>query len=348
MLALHYVFKRLNGVSARSASSFKFHYWEKETDGRDKEEETVPLASPTQDAAEASFDVVERVRENAGAYDQSSVYNGDRYTFDPRRDSTLMEGTSSAHKKLQTNGKVVIFVGAALSMIDMLTDIVMIVQFFRTGETGYGYASLGSLLFNLLLQTAVTYLQNSVGTWQTILREHMYVWTFVKPWVDAWRVASGAAHLEGRIMNAAYELTFNKGSFDGFSDLDDNELIPAPLPPTTNPRLASGFRFPPYNCAAGETVTYDEESIQGILSACRIDIPTLFGYTDDNLAVGITGSVDLVELDGPVVVLTLGGRFWHQRPTVLMRVKAYLQERCPEIVDVVVGDEWELTDEANV
>ena len=137
-------------------------------------------------------------------------------------------------------------------------------------------------------------------------------------------------------------------SFDGFSDLDDNELIPAPLPPTTNPRLASGFRFPPYNCAAGETVTYDEESIQGILSACRIDIPTLFGYTDDNLAVGITGSVDLVELDGPVVVLTLGGRFWHQRPTVLMRVKAYLQERCPEIVDVVVGDEWELTDEANV
>ena len=79
-----------------------------------------------------------------------------------------------------------------------------------------------------------------------------------------------------------------------------------------------------------------------------MDIPTLFGYSSENLSVGITGSVDLVELDGPVVVVTLGGRFWHQRPTVLARVKAYLLERCPEIVDVVVKDEFELTDEANV
>jgi len=88
--------------------------------------------------------------------------------------------------------------------------------------------------------------------------------------------------------------------------------------------------------------------LDSLLSACRIDLPTLFGYNPENLLVGITGSVDLIDLDGPVVVLTFGGRYWHQRPTVLARVKSYLQERCPEIVDVVVGDEWELTDEANV
>ncbi|GMI37836.1 hypothetical protein TrCOL_g7944 [Triparma columacea] len=137
-------------------------------------------------------------------------------------------------------------------------------------------------------------------------------------------------------------------SFDGFSSLDDNDLIPTPPTPSSNPRLVDGFKYPPYNCDPGETVMYDEESIQGILSACRMDIPTLFGYSSENLSVGITGSVDLVELDGPVVVVTLGGRFWHQRPTVLARVKAYLLERCPEIVDVVVKDEFELTDEANV
>lgn len=75
---------------------------------------------------------------------------------------------------------------------------------------------------------------------------------------------------------------------------------------------------------------------------------TMFGYQAENRGVGITGGVDFVELDGPTVVLHLKGRFWHQRPTVLNRVGSYLMSRIPEIVDVVVEDEWELTDEANV
>jgi hypothetical protein len=74
---------------------------------------------------------------------------------------------------------------------------------------------------------------------------------------------------------------------------------------------------------------------------------TMFGYQAENRGVGITGGVDFVELDGPTVVLHLKGRFWHQRPTVLKRVGAYLMARIPEIVDVIVADEYELTDEAN-
>jgi|EP00970_Alexandrium_tamarense_P002905 hypothetical protein len=73
----------------------------------------------------------------------------------------------------------------------------------------------------------------------------------------------------------------------------------------------------------------------------------MFGYQAENRGVGITGGVDFVELDGPTVVLHLKGRFWHQRPTVLNRVGAYLMARIPEIVDVTVQDEYELTDEAN-
>jgi hypothetical protein len=57
--------------------------------------------------------------------------------------------------------------------------------------------------------------------------------------------------------------------------------------------------------------------------------------------------VDFVELDGPVVVLRLKGRFWHERTTVLDRVANFLQQRIPEIIDVVVEDEWQLTTEAN-
>lgn len=83
------------------------------------------------------------------------------------------------------------------------------------------------------------------------------------------------------------------------------------------------------------------------MAACRQEIGTMFGYQAENRGVGITGGVDFVELDGPTVVLRLKGRFWHQRPTVLKRVGAYLIARIPEIVDVVVDDEYELTDEAN-
>jgi hypothetical protein len=32
---------------------------------------------------------------------------------------------------------------------------------------------------------------------------------------------------------------------------------------------------------------------------------------------------------------------------VLDRVGSYLQSRIPEIIDVVIEDEWQLTDEAN-
>jgi len=73
----------------------------------------------------------------------------------------------------------------------------------------------------------------------------------------------------------------------------------------------------------------------------------LFGYTAENRGVGITGGVDYVELDGPVVVLRLKGRFWHERTTVLNRVSNYLQQRIPEIIDVIVEDEWQLTNDAN-
>jgi hypothetical protein len=83
------------------------------------------------------------------------------------------------------------------------------------------------------------------------------------------------------------------------------------------------------------------------LNACREEIGTVFGYSAENRGVGITGGVDFVEMDGPIVVLSLKGRFWHQRYTVLDRVSLYLQQRIPELIDVVIEDEWQLTDEAN-
>ena len=97
----------------------------------------------------------------------------------------------------------------------------------------------------------------------------------------------------------------------------------------------------------GSRLDLSEETVVSVLAACRDEIGTMFGYTAENRGVGITGGVDFVELDGPTVVLRLHGRFWHERTTVLRRVAAYLVGRIPEIIDVTVDDEWQLTQEAN-
>jgi hypothetical protein len=44
------------------------------------------------------------------------------------------------------------------------------------------------------------------------LKEQFYVWSLVKPGVDAWRVASGVAHEEGQLVSAKFELTWNKSA----------------------------------------------------------------------------------------------------------------------------------------
>jgi hypothetical protein len=108
-----------------------------------------------------------------------------------------------------------------------------------------------------------------------------------------------------------------------------------------------GGEVDPIFVTVGSQLALDEETVLGVLNACRQEIGTVFGYTAENRGVGITGGVDFVEMDGPTVVLRLKGRFWHQRTTVLDRVASYLRSRIPEIIDVVVDDEWQLTDEAN-
>lgn len=42
-----------------------------------------------------------------------------------------------------------------------------------------------------------------------------------------------------------------------------------------------------------------------------------------------SGVVELAELDGPFVKISLKGRFWHKRSTVVARVGNYLKNRIP-------------------
>ena len=71
---------------------------------------------------------------------------------------------------------------------------------------------------------------------------------------------------------------------------------------------------------------------------------SMFGCNERASSIGITGTVELVELSGPEVILKLDGEFWHTRSFVLGKIAMYLNARIPEIVEVNVEDSEELFD----
>ncbi|CAN0875673.1 hypothetical protein LINGRAHAP2_LOCUS10971 [Linum grandiflorum] len=82
-----------------------------------------------------------------------------------------------------------------------------------------------------------------------------------------------------------------------------------------------------------------EDNIRQVLAEARLELGQLFDGS-----VGITGEVELADLDGPYVKISLKGRFWHKRSTVVARLGNYLQQRIPEILEVDIEDEKQLDD----
>jgi hypothetical protein len=101
-----------------------------------------------------------------------------------------------------------------VSFADMLSDAYMINVFFVTGRDGAAEGLLAMILINLLYQVLIVYL-NAAGLkknkWRKLLFEIASVVSFVKPGLDAYRVASGAEDLPGAAFNPLMEMTLTKG-----------------------------------------------------------------------------------------------------------------------------------------
>ncbi|CAN8066926.1 unnamed protein product [Agarophyton chilense] len=95
---------------------------------------------------------------------------------------------------------------------------------------------------------------------------------------------------------------------------------------------------------AVDSLVLTEENVNQALDEVRLKLGSIFGNSEENRQVGITGDVMLSSIDGPTVVLRLQGRFWHKRSDVLARVSAYLTDRIPEICDVEIEDVQQLED----
>jgi len=79
-----------------------------------------------------------------------------------------------------------------------------------------------------------------------------------------------------------------------------------------------------------------EENAVLVIEEVRAELGTIFGYDAGSRSAGITGEIELVELDGPTMVVKLRGRFWHATDTVMMRVESFVKQRIPEVISVTL------------
>merc|ERR1712107_401301 len=82
-----------------------------------------------------------------------------------------------------------------------------------------------------------------------------------------------------------------------------------------------------------------EDNVELVLEEMRGVLGNIFGYEEENREVGITGKVNFVEIEGPIVIVAFEGEFWHRRTDVLKRVENFLCSRIPEVAAVEVSDE---------
>eukprot|EP00518_Triparma_eleuthera_P022167 CAMPEP_0197568442 /NCGR_PEP_ID=MMETSP1320-20131121/37322_1 /TAXON_ID=91990 /ORGANISM="Bolidomonas sp., Strain RCC2347" /LENGTH=420 /DNA_ID=CAMNT_0043130717 /DNA_START=71 /DNA_END=1330 /DNA_ORIENTATION=+ len=99
---------------------------------------------------------------------------------------------------------------AMLSVIDMISDIIMIFRYKAQGNDSFALASLLCVLLNLVGQSALVFLANrNLPTWRQI-REQGIVWTCTKPGFDAYRVSISRKREVGTIFDARVEQTARK------------------------------------------------------------------------------------------------------------------------------------------
>ena len=108
--------------------------------------------------------------------------------------------------------KMRLFSGAGLSVFDIISDVYMIVVFLGSEETrGVAHVNIACVALSLLTQLWLVWLVNRKRSWRRIAREVMYVLCFVKPGIDAARVAAGNENDDGLAgMDPLSELAYSK------------------------------------------------------------------------------------------------------------------------------------------
>ena len=105
-----------------------------------------------------------------------------------------------------------VIVGAVLSVSDLATDFIVLLQFWDGGEKMLAYrnSQLASLATSIVLQLIVVLGQNRKKGILRILKEMAYVFTGLKAPLDAYRVASGAEQEKDTAVDPMTEMMYTK------------------------------------------------------------------------------------------------------------------------------------------
>ena len=106
--------------------------------------------------------------------------------------------------------KLRVFVGAALSTVDLLTDIFITCIFWKEKKYMFFRLSLTMLGTSMFILLFMVWAQNRKASKNKVLREMVPVVFGLKPAFDAFRVASGAKIEEGQVLDPLLEMTLTK------------------------------------------------------------------------------------------------------------------------------------------
>ncbi|CAH9091063.1 unnamed protein product [Cuscuta epithymum] len=145
-------------------------------------------------------------------------------------------------------------------------------------------------------------------------------------------------HLPCPLPNLSPLATFSKFHHSLAAPTQKNGCTKGMSPPSAKRRPMSSSKIT-FHRAISASLDLTEDNIKQVLVDARTELAQLF-----DTSVGITGKVELAEVDGPYVKISLSGKFWHKRSTVVARIGNYLKQRIPEILEVDIEDEQQLDD----
>jgi hypothetical protein len=103
-------------------------------------------------------------------------------------------------------------IGAVFSIGDMASDAVQIVALFLAGQSLRAVALLAMIVMNLAAQALFVILQNARLGWRVVLWELSFVFSLLKPAIDAVRVARGDERVDGAPFDPLVEMVLCKCS----------------------------------------------------------------------------------------------------------------------------------------
>ncbi|GMI24873.1 hypothetical protein TeGR_g5923 [Tetraparma gracilis] len=155
--------------------------------------------------AEAAVDEFIKTFPSLGELDREYVW------FRPMMQAVSAELLSKVALGVQLRAAL----GAGLSIADMASDAVVIMDFNSKGQTGFAVALMGMIGANMLLNSFIIWVQTSglkKDKFRTMIFELMTIVTFTKPGVDAWRVASGVEQAPGATLSPLIEMFASKSA----------------------------------------------------------------------------------------------------------------------------------------